>query len=456
MAVTKIWKVMNRTDKVIEYAKNEAKTSKENISKFADLYSVLDYATNGEKTEEKYFVSGINCNADSAYDEMQNAKDYWNKKSGIQAFHCYQSFAEGEVTPEVAHEIGIRLAKEMWGDKFQVVVTTHINTNHIHNHFVVNSVSFKDGKKYYSNRTNTALFRELSDSLCKEYNLSIVEKPKVKKIDFKQYAYKYYSKDNYSQTAKKDLDFAIKQSYSYKDFFKLMNKLGYDIYERYGKISIRNYKYNRNIRIERRYGEFYSIENIKRRILEEESVRVPFIESYNKPFKSGTLLVSKKKYKVTGFMAIYFHYMYLLKPYPKRYPSKRLTLSMRADISKMNMFSNEAKLLATNNIETSEDLNNYEESKLDEIKELESQKEILWKKNKRTENKDIKFENNKQISKILEELENLRKEVVLIADIKTRIPEMKENIKELKNEEEQKKNQKLEKVKNQREGRNSV
>lgn len=447
MAVTKIWKVMNRTDKVIEYAKNEAKTSKENISKFTDLYSVLNYATNGEKTEEKYFVSGINCNVDSAYDEMQNAKDYWNKKSGIQAFHCYQSFAEGEVTPEIAHEIGVRLAKEMWGDRFQVIVTTHLNTNHIHNHFVVNSVSFKDGKKYYSNRTNTALFREISDSLCKEYNLSIVEKPKVKKIDFKQYANKYYSKDNYSQTAKKDLDFAIKQSYSYKDFFKLMNKLGYDIYERYGKISIRNYKYNRNIRIERRYGEFYSIESIKRRILEEEAVRVPFIESYNKSFKSGTLSVSKKKYKVKGFMAIYFHYMYLLKLYPKKYPNKRLTLSMRTDISRMNMFSDEAKLLATNNIVNNDDLLKYEERLQDEIHKLQFQKEQLWDKNKITDNKDIKFENNKKVNELNQMIEKVEKEVALIEDIKTRIPEMKENIKELKNEEEQKKNQELEKSK---------
>ena len=83
---------------------------------------------------------------------MQLVKMLNGKTDGIFVFYGEQSFKHGEVTPELAHEIGVKLANEMWGDRFQVVVTTHLNTNHIHNHFVLNSVSFKDGKKYYSNR----------------------------------------------------------------------------------------------------------------------------------------------------------------------------------------------------------------------------------------------------------------------------------------------------------------
>ena len=100
---------------------------------------------------------------------MRNAKDFWHKTDGILSFHAEQSFKENEVTPEIAHEIGVRLAEEMWGDRFQVVVSTHLNTKHLHNHFVINSVSFKDGYKYYSNFENTALLRKASDERCAEY-----------------------------------------------------------------------------------------------------------------------------------------------------------------------------------------------------------------------------------------------------------------------------------------------
>ena len=121
-----------------------------------DLKDVIDYARNSDKTEEEYFVTGINCEPQSAYEEMQDIKMYYNKNDKILAFHGYQSFARGETTPEIAHKIGVELAHEIWGDRFQVVVTTHLNTKCLHNHFVINSVSFKDGYKYYDNHTNYA------------------------------------------------------------------------------------------------------------------------------------------------------------------------------------------------------------------------------------------------------------------------------------------------------------
>ena len=134
-----------------------------------DLRDVINYAKNSNKTEKEYFVTGINCEPDSAYEEMQDTKKYYNKEDKILAYHAYQSFKAGEVTPELAHKIGVQLANEMWGDRFQVIVTTHLNTNHIHNHLVLNSVSYTDGKKYYSNRANTGRLRHTSDEICREY-----------------------------------------------------------------------------------------------------------------------------------------------------------------------------------------------------------------------------------------------------------------------------------------------
>lgn len=267
MAVTKIWKVVKRMDHVISYAKDENKTKIEFNQKYEmlvdDLQNVIDYARNSDKTEKEYFVTGINCDSDSAYEEMQDTKRYYNKKDKILAFHAYQSFAEGEVTPELAHQIGVQLANEMWGDRFQVVVTTHLNTNHIHNHIVLNSVSFEDGLKYYDNHTNYAKMRHISDELCKEYGLSVIEeKATKKKMNYDNFYKKSLYTDNYSNNAKRDLDLAIRQAYSYDDFLYLMKKLDYEIIFRANKISIRKEPYKRNIRIERRYGENYSIENL--------------------------------------------------------------------------------------------------------------------------------------------------------------------------------------------------
>ena len=139
IAVVKIWKVKANLKQVVEYAKDKEKTD---LSKFNDLNELIEYATNGDKTEDSLYVSGINCDPNNATKEMISIKERFLKKDGILAWHAYQSFKEGEVTPDEAHKIGLELANEMWGDKFQVVVTTHLNTKHFHNHFVVNSVYF--------------------------------------------------------------------------------------------------------------------------------------------------------------------------------------------------------------------------------------------------------------------------------------------------------------------------
>ena len=132
---------------------------------------------------------------------MCDTKDYFRKKDGILAFHGYQSFKEGEVTPDIAHEIGVKFVSEIFKD-YEVVVATHQNTNHIHNHFIINSVSCKDDKKYNNNRTNLAKLRQISDSICAEYGLSVL----VEDIGYKStYNHKVIN-NNYYKTLKEDLD----------------------------------------------------------------------------------------------------------------------------------------------------------------------------------------------------------------------------------------------------------
>ena len=444
MATTKLWKVVKRVDHVVDYATNKEKTRAIEFNNsyemiVDDLRNVMEYARKADKTEKELYVSGRNCEPDSAYKEMQDTKEFYHKNDKILAFHGYQSFVQGEVSPEIAHKIGVQLANEMWGDRFQVIVTTHLNTNHIHNHLLLNSVSFKDGLKYYSNRTNTARLRHISDEICREYGLSVLEeKPcKKSKINFDNYYKKSLYNDNYSNNAKRDLDLAIRQAYSYDDFLYLMKKLDYEVIFRAGKISIRKEPYKRNIRIERRYGENYSIENIKRRILEEHAVRVPFIESvYNYKKVKYPFAKRHKRAKAKGFIALYYHYCYLLKVFPNNIPQQRLPASIRADVSRMEELSNEARFLATNKIKTIDDLKNYKDEINFNIKELLSQREILWKKRKLLKDETEKLRTAEKISSINNKLSELRKGVMLCEDIEIRIPKINKNLDELDTQEE--------------------
>lgn len=401
-----------------------------------DLNDVIDYAMNPDKTEQQFYVSGINCQANSAYEEMKNVKAFFHKEDKILGFHAYQSFKE-KVSPELAHKIGLELAKEIWGDRFQVIVTTHLNTEHTHNHFVINSVSFVDGLKYYDNHTTYSRIRHVSDELCKEYGLNILtEKATKANLKYDNFYKKSLYNDNYSNTAKKEIDLAIRQAYSYDDFLYLMKKLDYEITIRAGKMSIRKNNYKRNIRIERRFGENYTIDNIKRRIIEEQAVRVPFVENIYERKVKFPFAQRHKKAKAKGFIALYYHYCYLLKVFPNNVPQQRLPASIRADVAQMEELSNQAKLLVTHNIKTLDDLLNYKEEITYEINELLNNRERLWAIRKMSKNEAEMRNYAEQISDLTKDINKFRKEVEQCEEIKVRSQKIDENLTELDKQEE--------------------
>ena len=176
MATTKIWAIKDSVKRVIEYARNPEKTE------YNDLARELHYIEDGKKTEwtpdEKvYLVSPINCTGDP-YEAMMKVRDHFGDRGSILAHHAYQSFKPGEVTPELCHKIGVELAEKLWGDRYQVVVASHLNRSHLHNHFILNPISFIDGKKIDSGYTNYYSLREASDEICLKYGLSIIKNPK--------------------------------------------------------------------------------------------------------------------------------------------------------------------------------------------------------------------------------------------------------------------------------------
>ena len=347
-------------------------------------------------------------------------------------FHAFQSFAKGEVTPEIAHQIGIRLANELWGDRFEVVVTTHLNTNCIHNHFCLNSVSFKDGKKYYDTHASYALMRETSDRLCEEYNLSVLKEKKCPKsnIDYSKFYQHKAKQTQYYSEIKEDIDYAIGKADEFNEFITIMKKLNYEVTNRYGRLSVRPLNRKRPIRIERAFGNDYQIENINNRILTTHVVKVPFPEArtLKGKYKSKTKL--KNKRKVTGIRALYFHYCYLLKIYPSR--TKRvMSKELREDIKKMDRLSNEARFLSKGNIQTAEELLKHKETTIKKLSELQGTRDYKYKKRKKAKTIEEREQFQNEIDVLNIEIKNLREEKAMIEEIELRIPKIKENVKEI-------------------------
>lgn len=427
MAVTAIWKIDARLDHVLKYITNEDKTRNYNYGKiYNKLHNIDDYQGGDYKLEKQFYVSGINCLPETAYDEMMITKKQYSKEDGIKGFHIIQSFNEGEVTPELAHKIGVELAEELFGDRFEVIVSTHLNTNHYHNHILLNSVSFLDGKKYYDTRTNYAILRKTSDHICEEYGLSVIENARAKYNYTKIYNGKVCA-TNYYIMAKEDIDKSIEESNSYGEFFSIMESKGYELFLRGGKISLRRYPHKRNIRILRAFGEEYSVDKIKDRILDTYAKQLPFPEEYNKKkinYKGAKL---KNKTKPKGIYKLFLYYCYLLKVFPKKYSNKYLSPELRAEIKQMNKYSKEARLLGINKIETTKQLSLYKKGLADEISNLKAKREDLYYDIKRKKS-ESKLEMQNQIDVLSDKIKFLKDEEMMCEDIKKRVPMIKEQV----------------------------
>ena len=373
MAVCKIWSIKSNLSSAINYITNDEKTSKETYS---NLHKELNYIVNDEKTEEKLYVSGINCNPENAKKEFMMTKERFQQKEGILAFHAIQSFKETNLNPELVHNIGLQLANEMWGDRFQVVVATHLNTNHFHNHFIINSVSCFDGKRYYDTRTSYARLRKINDQLCMESNLDYMEEKKTKSgLNYKNFQLKNENVNIYDKQIKLDVDMAIGLATSYQEFLNILENMNYEVTERSEKLSIRSLKYNRAVRIERRFGIDYSIENIIKRILgtylPEQKVY------YRNYFKRDEIIDSLFKLNCKGLAIQYIKYLKLLNKYPTYIKNQKISYSMQRDVMRMDEISKQTIFLAKHNIQNEDDLINLYNNLREKFEESTSNKENI-------------------------------------------------------------------------------
>ena len=443
MAVCEIWDVRGRLDHPIDYAENPEKTANPKYTE-ADLQAMVDvmeYATNKDKTEQRYFVTGVNCDPTTARDEMMIAKAQWNDESEIVCYHGFQSFKHGEVTPEQAHEVGVKLAQKMWGDRFQVIVATHLNTDCLHNHFVVNSVSFTDGRHYHDNKASLRLLRQRSDELCREYSLSVIEHPSGRKKPYALYQAEKNGMPTRDNVTRQEVDEAISKSFTLKDFDRIMAEMGYrvsfDPNRKYWTVIGKGWKRPKRLY---KLGEEYTNERIMERI-SENSYAVKFAR-FAEPQRTvrvfrvkGSLKGAKK---IGGLRGLYLHYCYKLGILPKNKKQNyaRLHYLLKDDLMKMEAISQETRLLCRNHIDTVEQLLLYKGALETEKTDLLQKRKELYSKSRKTGGGE-KEAIRSQLSDLSKRLSVIRKEVRLCEGIEARNATLKEKLSTIRADEEQ-------------------
>ena len=231
------------------------------------LSKAIAYILNPEKTDEKLLVSSYGCASETAAREFEWTRKIAEQKGmnpvRIIARHVIQSFEIGEVTPELAHEIGKQFADEILGGKYEYVLTTHIDKDHVHNHLIFNAVDFVDYHAYKSYKRIYYDMREVSDRLCKENGLSVIPPSQNKGMDYKEYT-EAKRGTSWKQKLKQTIDRLVITAKDYDDFLRLMQEAGYEI--KPGKyISFRAEDQERFTR-SKTIGENYTEERIKERI----------------------------------------------------------------------------------------------------------------------------------------------------------------------------------------------
>ena len=231
------------------------------------LSKAIAYILNPEKTDEKLLVSSYGCASETAAREFEWTRKIAEQKGmnpvRIIARHVIQSFEIGEVTPELAHEIGKQFADEILGGKYEYVLTTHIDKDHVHNHLIFNAVDFVDYHAYKSYKRIYYDMREVSDRLCKENGLSVIPPSQNKGMGYKEYT-EAKRGTSWKQKLKQTIDRLVITAKDYDDFLRLMQEAGYEI--KTGKyISFRAEGQERFTR-SKTIGQNYTEERIKERI----------------------------------------------------------------------------------------------------------------------------------------------------------------------------------------------
>lgn len=379
------------------------------------MEEAIDYALNRDKTERTFFEDAIGCTVEQAYQDMVATKKRFHKTDKVQGFHLVQSFAEGELSPELAHLIGVELAERLLKGQFEVVITTHLNTRCFHNHLVWNSVSMEDGHKYRSNeRSYYTQVRKISDELCRKYGLSVIQTNQKKGMHYAQWKAEKEGKPIWRTAIRMDIREAVKVSYSWTQFIREMEKRGYCWKMDRKHIALITPGMERYVRL-RSLGKGYSEMEIREWILR------PKIRETEKAY----LQWSKQRKKRTGLQALYYSYLYQMGVFQRK--PKRIPYEVREDIRRLDQRIAQIEFLQKHDISTIDQLRDFRHPLEEKMARLLLERRKLYRSQPGCE----------RIGKITEELKQIRKDIRMSLQIEQYSVEMEQRMKQVKERMEQ-------------------
>ena len=402
----------------MEYALNEGKSSRSKNEE--NLRSILGEAVNQDRTEQDLFQSALGCTLETPFEDMLHIKKQWRKLGGVEGYHLVQSFAPGEVTPELAHQIGLELAERLLGGQFQTVVSTHLNTRCIHNHIVWNSVALTDGRKYRSNeKSYYTQVRQLSDELCEKYDLSIIHPGMTGQPGRSNALWlaEQEGKPTWKTPLQQDVDEAVALSLTWRQFLREMEGRGYTFQFERKHPTLTPPGRQRPVRL-KTLGWQYTPESIRRRILSPK--RYP--TGKNRRYR----LRGKLPPPLKGLRALYYSYLYKMGAFPRK--PQRPSYAVREDIRNLDKCIQQMEFVFQNRIENREQLREMQATAERQIQELVTQRRKLY----RTD------PGSSEIEVLTQKLRPLRKTVRLCKAVEEHSRQMEERLRQSQQREERK------------------
>ena len=439
MAYDKIIPIRRKLVRCINYVLDEDKT---------DLANALNYTENPVKTQR--LVTGINCAPETALEDMNATKRRWDKKGGVLGYHIIHSYAPGEVTPEEAHAAGVEFAERLLGDKYEAVVSTHLDREHLHCHIVFNSVSFVDGTKYRDNfKSYFEDLRGTSNEVSRERGLSVIE-PDGHGKHYAEWSAEQSGKGSIRGLVRQDIDAAIAESFTYDTFLAALRRQGYTV--KYGAnvkhTAIRPPGGARFLRLDS-MGVGYTEADIRERITAArngEAYEMPPSAPESPAPPMLTMPRTRKRYavqrgtipttprpEIRGFRALYLRYVYLLRGY--RRPQRRLPpFAVRKEVTKLQRYNEQFRFLMQYRIDTDKQLSMLGDALQDQIDLLVDYRKELYKE--RRGGRDVEAE----LANINRKLRSTRRELTICRHITEDIPRIRDQERLMREQEQHDKN----------------
>ena len=441
MAVTAIWAVRTPAGKIIDYIRDPEKTAKRDIPELAACHADVS------GTERRTHVTGLNCSPEYAAEQFGETKRLWSRITGIdkcegrQCYHGYQSFAPGEVSAETAHEIGVKLAKQLWADRFEVVVATHSDRDHIHNHFSINSVSITDGHKLIFKLRDYQTMRDASDRLCDAYRLSVIDQPTARSLNYGEYLAEKQGKPTRRGMIRADIDRAVNASLTEPEFFRTLEEMGYKLllWDEQGNPVKHPALQPPGGQVFYRFHKLgapgYALDEILERVAANYHRRDPFPRDQREAARAERDALPADDAGLQGQYERYQAELRILKKYPASV--RRVHSVMREDLKHMERLDQMTRLLGKNRIETIGELDRFRSGERQELETLLKQRSrcrTVLERAQRHGDEAGEAEARTEIAGLTKKIKEKRRNIRLCGGIEARSASMAEAMESLRQE----------------------